>query len=147
MKGMFFMGFNAQKRIDLPNRTEQELLASGWKLVDDKYINLIRGCLSIIRSELDRCYWNANQKEMNSPFDNSGASAFSNAYLTVRSYNWSNNSLPNFDTDALKVFWYKHSNRGLYAIVPNNYNIGDLLATVVNSSILSIQAQFEGDEC
>lgn len=43
---------------------------------------LVRAMLDFIRKELDRHYWNQNQKEMISPFDNTGEE-YSNDYMTV----------------------------------------------------------------
>ena len=131
------------KRRDLPNKTNEELLDEGWVYLDSKYEYLVRGMLHMLRSELDRLYWNKNQAEMVSPFDNTGAPDFSTDYLTIRSYNWDENTLPNFDTDSVKIFWYKHSNRGVFAMVKNSDNIGEVLANVLNDSIESINLEFK----
>ena len=131
-------------RADAANKTTHKLLNDGWVFLDNKYEYLIRGALYMVRSELDREYWNTNQKEMVSPFDNTGASDFITDYLTIRSYNWNGNELPNFDTERIKVFWYKHSNRGVEAMIrPEDLpNLADVLADTVNSSIVSINEFF-----
>lgn len=108
-----------------------------------QYEYAIRAVLNMIRSELDRMYWNANQKEMTSPFDNSGAPVFATDTFTVRSYNWDSNDAPNFETDKLKVWWYKHSNRGIYAKIPNGAHAEDVLFEALNDSILSLKRYFK----
>lgn len=137
------MSNNCPVRTDNPNKTAEDLLSEGWVFLDGKYKLLIKGILMTIKAELDRNYWNVNQKEMVSPFENSGAHDFTTNYLTIRSYNWGGNYLPNLDTDQLKVFWYKHSNRGIEAIVKNDDNIGDVLADVLNNSVQSIIEYFD----
>ena len=102
------MANNCPIRTDNPNKTAENLLNEGWIFLDSKYNLLIKGMLMTMRAELDRNYWNANQKEMVNPFDNTGAPDFVTDYLTIRSYNWNGNDLPNLDTDQLKVFWYKY---------------------------------------
>jgi hypothetical protein len=109
--------------------------------VSAKYDYLIRSVLNMIRSELDRLYWNKNQKEISSPFDNTGE-VFENDYVTIRAYDWNENELPNFDTDQLKVFWYKHSNRGVDALIKSNDNIDSLLVDVLNNTIESLKESF-----
>lgn len=73
---------------------------------------LIIAVLDRIKSELDRCYWNKNQKEMSSPFENTGET-YSNKFFTVKAYNWEDNTEPNFESEFLSCWWYKHSRRGL----------------------------------
>lgn len=75
---------------------------------------LIKAILDRIKMELDRCYWNKNQKEMNSPFENTGE-FYSNDFFTVRAYSWNeeDNQKPNFESGLLTCWWYKHSHRGL----------------------------------
>lgn len=87
--------------------------------VDSKYLSFLDAILYSIRKELDRLYWNKHQREMVSPFDNSGAPEFSNGTFTVRSYNWDTedeeSKLPNFEYKSLKVWWYKYQGRGTCA--------------------------------
>jgi hypothetical protein len=134
-------GANMLKRCDTPNQSYDELLSSGWKSVSAKYDYLIRSVLNMIRSELDRLYWNKNQKEISSPFDNTGE-VFENDYVTIRAYDWNENELPNFDTDQLKVFWYKHSNRGVDVLIKSNDDIDSLLVDVLNNTIESLKESF-----
>lgn len=108
-----------------------------------EYEYAIRAILNMIRSELDRMYWNANQKEMVSPFDNTGADTFSTDTFTVRPYNWDENVEPNFETEKLKVWWYKHSNRGVYAKIPMGAHAEDIICEALEDSIKSIERHFK----
>ena len=84
--------------------------------MNEKYEKLISAVLNEIRDELGRCYWNANQTPIVSPFEDTGV-IYSNDTFTVRAYCWNEDdecvNLPNFEYDGLEVRWYKHSNRGL----------------------------------
>ena len=77
---------------------------------------LIKAVLDAIDRELERCYWNKNQKQLQSPFANTGET-YSNDFFTVRAYDWkddeSDNPKPNFESDFLTCYWYKHAHRGL----------------------------------
>ena len=111
----------------------------------EKYENLLKAALNSIRKEIDRCYWNANQKEMTSPFDNTGAPDFATKHFTVRAYDWGEEApeKPNFETKEIQVFWYKHSNRGVVAYVPMDcHNYAELIADMLNKSLQSIEPTF-----
>ena len=111
-----------------------------------RHEHLVKAILNEIRRELDREYWNANQKEMESPFENSGADDFSTDYFTIRSYNWDENIKPNFETKDIKIWWYKHSNRGLCVKVNNinaEFPLECVLNSVLNKSIESINKFFK----
>lgn len=89
--------------------------------VDSKYYEFIDAMLRDIRREMDRIYWNKHQREMDSPFDNSGAPEYSNDTFKVRSYDWDmdgekNEQLPNFEYKSFKLWWYKYQGRGTYAV-------------------------------
>ena len=78
---------------------------------------LIIAILDRIDNELQRCYWNKNQKHLNSPFANTGEN-YSNDIFTVRAYDWSDDQendepKPNFESKFLTCWWYKHAHRGL----------------------------------
>lgn len=77
---------------------------------------LIKAVLNEIRKELDRLYWNKYQRVMQSPFDNTG-NTYSNDVFTVRAYYWGDDCgealKPNFEYKDFRVYWYKHSNRGV----------------------------------
>ena len=78
-------------------------------------ILLVQAVLNRIRNEMDRLYWNKNQREMNSPFDNTGAS-YENPVFSVRAFSWSDDEeesrKPNFQYGDFTVNWYKHVGRG-----------------------------------
>lgn len=102
---------------------------------------LIEAALNKIENEMARLYWNKNQKHMDSPFQNTGAQ-YSNNTFTVRAYDWSDdgNELPNFEYKDLKVWWYKHSNRGLNweynyqeNTLPPSYFLEDMIENCVSS--------------
>lgn len=114
-----------------------------WVELSPQYDYAVRAVLNMIRSELDRMYWNKNQKEMVSPFDNTGAADFKTDTLVLRSYNWDENNLPNFETDKLLVYWYKHSNRGICARIPNGAHAEDVLFETMNDSIKSLKRYFK----
>ena len=82
--------------------------------------NVIIAALDSIRKELDRLYYNKNQKEMHSPFDNTSES-YENCTFQVHAYYWGDDEelihRPNFKYGNLKVYWYKNCGRGTYAVV------------------------------
>ena len=88
--------------------------------VDYKYMDFLESVFLGIRAELDRLYWNKNQEEMVSPFDNTGES-YSNPTFTIRAYDWNldgedeNEIPPNFEYKGFKLWWYKHIGRGMTA--------------------------------
>ena len=55
--------------------------------INPKYEKLILGSLMIIKNELDRLYCNKNQKEMDSPFENTGET-YKNKTFKVCAYKW-----------------------------------------------------------
>jgi hypothetical protein len=115
-----------------------------WRELPREYDYAVRAILNMVRSELDREFWNANQKEMTSPFDNTGAPEFKTDVFTLRSYDWCDgNEKPNFETDKLQIFWYKHSNRGIVAYVPEGAHAEDILFEAMNDAIKSINRYFK----
>ena len=86
---------------------------------------LITAALNMIKSELDRINYNHHQKEMPSPFDNTGVS-YKNDTFSVSAYNWVGNIKPNFEYEDLRVWWYKHNNRGVYAECGHELTFDDL---------------------
>ncbi len=109
--------------------------------VEERYISIITACLDCIRKELDRQYWNRDQREMVSPFDNSGEE-FQTDVFTVRAYDWSeeDNEQPNFEYKGLKVWWYKYCGRGMYATSDIELSI-DYLADMIQECKQSIQIE------
>ena len=108
---------------------------------------LICAALDVIRKELDRCYWNKYQKEMVSPFDNTGAE-YSNDTFSVYAYYWGDDEKlihrPNFTYKDLTVSWYKHSNRGATAKCSHRLRAEDLTEMIVKCK-QSIVDDFKGD--
>lgn len=110
----------------------------------DDNIELIKSILNYIQKELNRCYYNKNQKQMtNSPFENTAAT-YSNNTFTVRAYDWSGNLQPNFECDGFKVWWYKHSNRGVHVESDKRITLR-LLNSIIKKCIKSIRKDF-GEE-
>lgn len=119
-------------------------------LLAPKYTNLIIAILDLIRENLDIAYWNKNQTQMDSPFDNTGAT-YSNDTFTVRAYDWDlvidseKEELPNFNyKDIFYVHWYKYMGRCMVVYYDEsiiNFDI-NFLAKVVNDCIESIKKDF-----
>ena len=117
-------------------------MQNNWICVDDRCEFPTRAMLNEIRSELDRLYWNKNQKEMVSPFDNTGAKEFKTNVFTVRCYDWDENILPNFETNDIKIWWYKHSNRGLCVKIKDGEKIEKVLFDTLNACVESLKEHF-----
>lgn len=109
---------------------------------------LIRAALNEIENQMARLYWNKYQKEMeSSPFKNTGAE-YSNDTFTVRAYNWNdeNDVLPNFEYKDLKIYWYKHSQRGLqwyYNCSKNALPSSAFLEDMLEDCIESLERYFD----
>lgn len=105
---------------------------------------LIKAALDAIRKELDRLYWNKNQKEMRSPFDNTSES-YENKTFQVHAYYWGDDSKlihrPNFKYGNLEVFWYKHSDRGVYAVCDHVLTYEDI-EEMIKQCCLSLRKDF-----
>ena len=84
-------------------------------VLNEKETELVIAILRAIDQELSRLYFNKNQKDISSPFDNTGTE-YKNETFIVRAYNWydEDNEKPNFEYKDLKVWWYKHLGRGDY---------------------------------
>lgn len=108
-----------------------------------KWNNIMNACLIKIRKELDRLYWNKYQKEMDSPFDNTGAS-YSNSEFTVRAYNWDEDAeeLPNFEWKQIKVYWYKHEGRGNQVYTVIGYDDPAIYAIMLNKCLKALKEDF-----
>ena len=116
------------------------------KRVEERHIPLIRSVLDEIRRELDRLYWNKYQKEIASPFDNTG-NKYKNTTFIVRAYDWEDNDseLPNFEYyfeySGIYVYWYKHSRRGLTAYTDDDLTL-DYLTNMLNDCVTSLRKDF-----
>lgn len=108
------------------------------------YILLIESCLRKLKAEYERLYWNKNQSEPDSPFDNTGA-VYSNDTFSVKAYDWSEkgNADPNFEYEGLKVWWYKYCTRGL---TYKGIVTADFLQKMLKDCIESMRKDFEKGE-
>lgn len=116
-----------------------------------KYELLLSAVLEKIRDELSRCYWNKNQKQMQSPFENTGT-IYSNDVFTVRAYYWGDDEeymhLPNFEYNGLKCYWYKYATRGLTWRYKGGRNAAipaDFLGEMLEKCFDAIQKDFPLD--
>lgn len=119
--------------------------------MNEKYELLLSAVLIAIKDELERCYWNVNQKPMESPFDNTGAE-YANNVFTVRAYCWDDDNeranLPNFEYDGLECYWYKYATRGLTWRYKGGRMVAipaDFLADMLDKCFKAIQADFPLD--
>lgn len=112
------------------------------KLVEEKYIPLIKSIIDEIRYELDRLYWNKYQTDMDSPFDNTG-NEYTNDVFIVRAYDWGDNDyeLPNFQYPGINIYWYKYSCRGLTAYTDDDLTL-DYLTNMLNDCIAALRKDF-----
>ena len=102
---------------------------------------LITAALEEIKNEMERVYWNKHQKEMVSPFLNTGE-YYDDGVFVVRSYDWiGDNDLPNFHYGKLKCWWYKHYRRGLSWEYDGKYNMlppSEFLEKMIEHCVRSI---------
>lgn len=77
---------------------------------------LVQAVLGRIQEEMERLYWNANHKELESPFLNTGNS-YKDDVFEVNAYYWGDDEnimmRPNFKYGDFECRWYKHYFRGL----------------------------------
>lgn len=83
-----------------------------YTCIDEETMLLIEAVLKNIRHKLNIAYWNKHQKEMKSPFDNTGET-YENGTFSVSAYDWVNESGPNFKYKGFEVYWYKYMGRGM----------------------------------
>lgn len=109
---------------------------------------LIESVLLKIEEELGRQYWNKNQQEMMSPFQNNGA-AYANDTFSVCSYYWGDDeeliNAPNFVYKNFKCYWYKHVRRGLYWYYNDGKNVippSDFLEKMLEDCFDSLEKDF-----
>lgn len=108
-------------------------------------ILLVQAVLNRIRNEMDRLYWNKYQREMNSPFDNTGMS-YETPTFTVRAYSWSDDEeeqrKPNFQYKDFAVSWYKHSGRGT-CVTSKTEITAEFLAQMLDDCFEAMRQDFE----
>lgn len=81
----------------------------------------------------ERIMWNRLQREVDRPFNNSGAS-FETEGLAIRAYSWDDSDEQpwNLKCGEVEVSWYKHSWRGLSVNRPmTNDDIADFLSAAL----------------
>ena len=90
------------------------------KKINEKYRNLVEAVFDAIEAEYERLYWNAHQKDPDSPFRNTGGE-YVNDVFKVHAYNWNWDELVadsdinfNYKNGLFCATWYKHAHRGLY---------------------------------
>ena len=84
--------------------------------------HLMMAVLAELELQMKRLYWNKNQKEMQSPFENTGAE-YSNDTFMVKAYDWNEeNDKWNFKYKDLYIWWYKHYRRGLEWVYHDELN-------------------------
>ena len=104
-------------------------------------INIIVSVLRSIEREMERLYWNKYQKELNSPFNNTGE-IYENKTFKVRAYDWNNDNIePNFEYKGLKVWWYKHLGRGDYAEINTELSL-KYLSNMLDDCIKSLKKYY-----
>ena len=113
--------------------------------LDPQEVELMVAILREIRKELDRCYWNKNQKQMVSPFDNTGTS-YKNDTFSVNAYYWGDDDAladrPNFVYKDFKVYWYKHLDRCTAATMEKPLTI-DYLKHMLTNCTEAIRRDFD----
>jgi hypothetical protein len=116
--------------------------------IETRYMGIINAVMCEIERELLRCYWNANQEEMRSPFRNTGES-YSNDTFSVYAYDcgWDGNTTndANFRYKDFSVGWYKHCGRGMWAMSEHPLTLDDLTQMLENCCE-SIRRDFKEDK-
>ena len=99
------------------------------KWLDKKEVNVVVAVLRDIGRELNRCYWNEYQDNLNSPFANTGEKYKCDVF-TVHAYNWIDDNEDNFvyPKDDMHVQWYKYLGRGTEVCVPDDWTMDKLPA-------------------
>ena len=110
---------------------------------DHKWDLLMNCVLRKIRDEMDRLYWNKYQREMHSPFDNTGAE-YSNDVFSVKAYNWDDDAEeePNFKWGPIHVYWYKHEGRGNIVYTKIGYDDPAIYALMLEKCLEALRKDF-----
>ena len=88
------------------------IFGQGWQ--PHNATRMLEAALDYIDIELSRVMWNIDQKEYNSPFDNSGNS-FECPTFKIEAYSWNDEyEQPfNFKWKDVEISWYKHMGRDM----------------------------------
>lgn len=108
---------------------------------------LIMAALAEIERQMGRLYWNKNQKEMVSPFENTGEE-YKNDTFFVRAYNWNDDDDGgcNFKYKDLSIWWYKHYRRGIEWMYEGERNVpisAEFLSQMLDDCIISVQIDWD----
>ena len=113
--------------------------------LNQKQLKLIEASLLVIRQEMDRLYWNKYQKEMSSPFDNTGNEYFNDVF-SVKAYSWDDYNWtdePNFRYKGLSVAWYKYLGRAMSGTLDTDKDLGVFLEDMIEDCFNSMRKDFE----
>ena len=106
---------------------------------------LLEAVLAELELQMDRLYWNKNQKDMQSPFQNT-STEYSNSTFVVKAYNWNEETDYNFKYKDLTVWWYKHFRRGLEWTYKGERNAAipsEFLGKMLYDCIISVQIDWD----
>lgn len=98
-----------------------------------KVSEVLKAAILMISRELKRVMWNIHQKELDSPFENTGASWECDTFA-VEAYSWDDKyEQPyNFKYKDIEVSWYKYFGRGMSV----NRNVTpDEVSTMLNDCL------------
>ena len=122
-----------------------------WRVLNQLEREVVVSVLRRIEDELLRCYWNKNQKEMDSPFQNTG-NQYDCGVFAVRAYDWVEDNGKNFvylDNNfpqaSLRAEWYKYLGRGDYVEVNENWKM-EYLADMLKRCKDAIREDFGEDQ-
>ena len=91
---------------------------------DEKITNLVIAMMCYIKDEWERCYWNAHQKQEDSPFVSGAYLSYKNNYVTIKRYDYgADEETPNLIVPGMQVIWYKHFKRGVDVYIDKDIEI------------------------
>lgn len=101
-----------------------QMMFAGGSINEYDVPELAESAIRTISDELQRVYWNNNQKELPDPTSNTGEVFDELDTFKIRAFDWSDPEEyePNFQWRDYKVNWYKYLGRGTTAnrpITPN----------------------------
>ena len=112
-----------------------------------EYDMLATAVIRKIRSEMDRLYYAKNGMTMKSPFDNTGAT-YKNNMFSVSAYNPETQEKeddmdhPNFSWGPVKIFWDKHSERGIRVYTRMGFDAAETYAIMLRKCVRSLEDDF-----
>ena len=114
----------------------------GRELTEEELL-LAEACFTKIDAEMRRLYWNRNQAEMNSPFENTGC-LYEDGTFSVKAYDWGddNDREPNFSYPGLSVWWYKRMGRGMHGVYTGTALFPSFLQGMLSACIRSLKKRY-----